>query len=76
MFNGVCVYVDDNFPMEKAIRKFKKLCEKHGIFDDIKRQEYYMSKSTKRRHKSKEARKRAFREARKSTEPGITPDFI
>ena len=50
---------------EALIRRFKKKCEKAGILQDMKDHEEYRSPSLKRRIKSKKARIRAAKDARK-----------
>jgi len=52
------VIVNPEDGLEAALRKFKKQVIKEGILDDLKKKEYYKSKSVKRREKSKEARRR------------------
>ena len=45
------VNVDSGDSLEKALRRFKRLCEKEGIRRDIKRSSYYEKPSEKRRRK-------------------------
>jgi len=51
----VRILVGQGEPIEKAIRKFKKLCEKAGIKKELKARRYYEKPSEARR---REARKR------------------
>ena len=39
----------ENENIDKLLRRFKKKCEKEGLIKDIKKNEYYESKGTKRR---------------------------
>lgn len=50
---------------ESLIRRFKRKVEKTELIYDIKKKEYYLSPSEKRRLKSKLARRRAFIEEKK-----------
>lgn len=52
---------------EALIRRFKKKCEKAGVIQDLKEHEEYKSPSVKRRIKSKKARIRAAKDARKKS---------
>lgn len=56
-------------PFDRAIKKFKKLCEKNGIFDEIRKRSYYVKPSQKRRNKSKEAQLRLLREMNEEEMP-------
>jgi small subunit ribosomal protein S21 len=60
----VTVYVEDG-DYERALKKFKKLVEKREILEEYKKREYYIPPSQKRKLKSLEARRRAYREQRK-----------
>ncbi len=44
--------------IEYVIRRFKKLCEKLGVFSEIKKREHYEKPSIARKKKSIAARKR------------------
>ena len=53
--------------VEKMIRKFKKKVDTEGILKDLRKREFYMAPSLKRRMKSKEAeRRRRITEAKKT----------
>jgi small subunit ribosomal protein S21 len=65
------VRVKDNEPIESAIRRFKKQCEKAGILAELRKREHYEKPSVRRKKKSMAARKRALRRsARGSTAAG------
>lgn len=52
------IKVNDNESFEKALRRFKKLCNKEGLMKKLKEMRYYEKPSTKkRRHHQKVARK-------------------
>ena len=57
------VRVKDNEPIESAIRRFKKQCEKAGILQELKKREHYEKPSVRRKRKAIAARKRALRRA-------------
>ena len=50
------VRVKENEPIESAIRRFKKQCEKAGILAELRKREHYEKPSVKR--KKKEAARR------------------
>ena len=54
------VRVKENEPIESAIRRFKKQCEKAGILQELKKREHYEKPSVRRKRKAVAARKRAF----------------
>ena len=60
------VRVKDNEPIESAIRRFKKQCEKAGILSEWRKREHYEKPSVKRKKKALAARKRALRRAVRS----------
>lgn len=45
--------------LDSLLRRFKKEVVKNGILQDLKKHEYYVAPSEKRRIKSEQARKRA-----------------
>lgn len=52
------VVVRKNEPLESALRRFKKLCERDGILQELKRREYYEKPSAiKHRKKLEQKRK-------------------
>ena len=57
-FTGKCVKRRDHENTDNLLRRFKKSVENAGVLREVKRREYYMSKSQKRRDKQKRALKR------------------
>jgi small subunit ribosomal protein S21 len=57
--------------IERALKQFKRLCEKEGLRRDIKRSAYYEKPSERRRRKKlqqlRERRKMATKQANKET---------
>ncbi len=62
------VKVKDNEPIEKAIRRFKKKCEKDGIIQDMRKKARFLKPSERRRKKALKAEKRRRTEALKTRE--------
>jgi small subunit ribosomal protein S21 len=60
------VRVKESEPIESAIRRFKKQCEKAGILSELRKREHYEKPSVKRKKKALAARKRALRRAVRS----------
>jgi small subunit ribosomal protein S21 len=58
------VRVKENEPIDSAIRRFKKQCEKAGILHELRKREHYEKPSMRRRKKAIAARKRALRRTR------------
>ena len=53
------VRVKEGEPIESAIRRFKKQCEKAGILSELRKREHYEKPSVRRKKKALAARKRA-----------------
>lgn len=52
------IKVRENEPIESALKRFKRECDRAGIMQEIKRREYYESPSMKRKRKFQEARRK------------------
>lgn len=52
----------DNESLDSLIKRFRSSVEEAGIMDEIRKREFYQSKSLKRKIKSKRARKRKLLE--------------
>jgi small subunit ribosomal protein S21 len=57
------VIVRDGEPVEKALRRFKKKVEAAGILKDVRRREYYLKPSIRKKEKQRAAEKRRRRSA-------------
>jgi small subunit ribosomal protein S21 len=55
------VIVDDNEPIDKALKRFKKECQKSGIPMELRRREHYEKPSVKRKRKVEAAKRKARR---------------
>ncbi len=59
------VKVQEGESFEKALKRFKKICEKEGIITEMKRREFYEKPSVKRKRKQRAARKRLIKALKK-----------
>ena len=57
------VRVKENEPIDSAVRRFKKQCEKAGLLKELCKREHYEKPSVRRKKKAVAARKRALRSA-------------
>ena len=55
------VRVKENEPIETAVRRFKRQCEKEGLLKELRKREHYEKPSVRRKKKAIAARKRAIR---------------
>lgn len=55
------VTVDQNEPIDKVLKRFKKECQKAGILSELRRREHYEKPSVRRRRKVEAARRKARR---------------
>lgn len=60
------VRVRENEPLESAIRRFKKQCEKAGILTELRKREHYEKPSVRRKKKELAAKKRHLRRMARS----------
>jgi len=61
------VRVKENEPIDSAIRRFKKQCEKAGILAELRKREHYEKPSVRRKKKAMAARKSAIRRTARNT---------
>ncbi|RMA97024.1 30S ribosomal protein S21 [Hydrogenothermus marinus] len=59
------VEVKPDESIDKALKRFKKICEKEGIITEMKRREFYEKPSVKRKRKQRAARKRLIKALKK-----------
>ncbi len=55
------VTVEENEPIERALKRFKKECQKSGILAELRRREYYEKPSVKRKRKVEAAKRKTRR---------------
>lgn len=65
---NVSIKVGNDEPIEKAIRRFKRLCEKQGIKKQIKARRYYTKPSEARRMEVRKAERNRRKTDRKDKE--------
>ncbi len=54
----VFIRLRDEESIEEALRRFKHECERSGILKDIKRREFYVAPSVKKKLKAQEIRRK------------------
>ena len=57
---GVIIREDE--PFEKALKRFKKACEKAGIMSDVKKHQHFEKPSERRKRKINAAKRRLRKE--------------
>ena len=60
------VRVKDNEPFEKALKRFKRQCEKAGIMSDVRKHQRYEKPSERRKRKVATAKRKAILKQRKA----------
>ena len=53
--------MDEHETIDKALRRFKKECQKTGILSELRKREYYEKPSVKKRRKMEAARRKQRR---------------
>ena len=51
------IHVNEGESIDSAVKRFKRSCAKAGVIAEVRKKEYYVSPSVKRRKKSEAARK-------------------
>lgn len=60
------VRVKENEPFEKALKRFKRQCEKAGIMSDVRKHQRYEKPSERKKRKIATARRKAILRIRKA----------
>ena len=60
------VRVKENEPFEKALKRFKRQCEKAGIMSDVRKHQRYEKPSERRKRKIATAKRKAILKQRKA----------
>jgi small subunit ribosomal protein S21 len=55
------VTVEENEPIDRVLKRFKKECQKSGIQAELRRREFYEKPSVKRKRKIEAAKRKARR---------------
>jgi small subunit ribosomal protein S21 len=61
------IRVRDNEPIEVAMRRFKRACEKAGLLTEIRRREHYEKPTEERKRRMAAAVKRHFKRIMRDT---------
>ncbi|ORC34471.1 MULTISPECIES: 30S ribosomal protein S21 [Marispirochaeta] len=59
------IRIDEGEPLEKAIKRFKRMVEKEGIIREWKKREYYEKPSTIKNRKKKAMERKQMKKLRK-----------
>lgn len=59
------IIIDEGEPFEKALKKFKKKCEKAGILSDLRKHRHFEKPSERRKRKMNAAKRKLRKEARR-----------
>lgn len=59
------IIIEDGEPLEKALKRFKRMVEKEGIIREWKKREYYEKPSTIRNRKRKAFERKLMKKQRK-----------
>ncbi len=60
------IIVEDGEPLEKAIKRFKRMVEKEGIIREWKKREYYEKPSAIKNRKQKALERKLMKKTRKT----------
>jgi small subunit ribosomal protein S21 len=63
------VRVKENEPFELALRRFRRSCEKAGVFTEMRRREHYEKPTEIRKRKAAAARKRELKKLTRASAP-------
>lgn len=65
VMNIAYIRVDDSEPLEKALKRFKRIVEKEGIIREWKKREYFEKPSTIKNRKKKALERKQMKKLRK-----------
>jgi small subunit ribosomal protein S21 len=66
---NIRIDITDGFAVERALKKFKRLCDAYGIVKEYRAREYYLKPSVKKVEKIEAAEKRRKKTSAKSRGP-------
>ncbi len=55
------VRIGKNESLDSALRRFRRECQRSGVFSEVRKHEHYEKPSVRRKKKSEAARKRKYR---------------
>ncbi|WP_297361278.1 30S ribosomal protein S21 [Acidiferrobacter sp.] len=67
------VRVKEHEPFEVALRRFRRSCEKAGVFAEVRRREFYEKPTAVRKRKAAAARKRELKKIARVTQRANKP---
>lgn len=67
--HGSTVFVKDNEPIERALRRFKKKIQDNGLLQELREREFYEKPTTTRKRKKSAAKNRWQKELAKQALP-------
>ncbi len=67
------VRVKEHEPFEVALRRFRRSCEKAGVFAEVRRREFYEKPTAVRKRKAAAARKRELKKIARVTQRTTKP---
>lgn len=62
------VHVDENDSIDRALKQFKRKCEREGLFYEIKKRKHFVKPSEAKRKQKLEARKKLLKKLRQERE--------
>lgn len=65
------VRIKENEPFEMALRRFRRSCEKAGVFAEMRRREHYEKPTEIRKRKAAAARKRTLKKRSRYSTPRV-----
>ncbi|MBL7664853.1 MAG: 30S ribosomal protein S21 [Bacteriovoracaceae bacterium] len=68
--SNIHISISDGMPIEKALRKFKRMCDNYGIVKEYRKRESYCKPSVKLKEKLEAAEKRRKKAITKNTRFG------
>ena len=54
------IRVKENESLESALKRFKRMCARSGVIQEVRKREHYEKPSVKRKKKAEAARKRKY----------------
>jgi small subunit ribosomal protein S21 len=65
------VRVKENESFEMALRRFRRSCEKGGVFSEMRKREHYEKPTEIRKRKAAAARKRQLKKILRASQPRV-----
>lgn len=59
------IFVDQSETIDRTIKKFRKRCEREGLFGEIKKRKFFSKPSDRKRKAKSEARKKLLKKIRR-----------